>query len=139
MIYPLEAGQGLDPWDDAQMIAGRLAQPGAELLVVLGAEAWCQRCKGMRPGFEALRAAHAPAHAVWLWLDLEDHAEFLGDFLPEDLPMLLRWQAGVCVQAAVLESINLATTPAVRSREVELPAAPPEIWAALTQKGWAGS
>jgi thiol-disulfide isomerase/thioredoxin len=95
----------LDLWADADFISRRLRQPGAELLVVVGAEAWCPKCKRLRPAFEQLCQA-LPAHILWLWLDLEDHAEFLGNFIPPNLPLLLRWRAGQCVQAAVLQDID---------------------------------
>lgn len=99
------ATRALDPWADASFISGHLRQPDAELLVVLGAEAWCPKCKRLRPAFEQMCQA-LPAHILWLWLDLEDHAEFLGNFIPPNLPLLLRWRAGQCVQAAVLQDID---------------------------------
>jgi thiol-disulfide isomerase/thioredoxin len=106
----------MDPWADAQAIAQRLQQPNAELLAVLGAEAWCSKCQKLRPAFEQL-ASSLPAHVLPLWLDLEDHAEFLGSFIPPDLPLLLRWRQGQCVQAAVLQDIHPdATDPAQRVR-----------------------
>lgn len=84
-----------------------------ELLVVLGAESWCSKCQRLRPAFEAL-AVGMPEHVVPMWLDLEDHAEFLNGFIPPDLPLLLRWRQGVCVQAAIVEDIDLAAPPAER-------------------------
>lgn len=78
----------LDPWRDAETIAYRLGRTGSRLVVVLGAEAWCQKCRDLRPAFDRL-AAQSHEADLWLWLDLEDHAEFLGEHIPEDLPMLL--------------------------------------------------
>lgn len=98
-------GPTLDVWADAQVIAQHLAQPDAELLVVLGAEAWCAKCQRLRPAFEQLSQGLPPA-VLPLWLDLEDQAEFIGDFIPPDLPLLLRWRHGHCVQAAVLQDIQ---------------------------------
>ena len=103
------ARRTLDPWADASFISQHLRQPGAELLVVLGAEAWCPKCKRLRPAFEQMCQV-LPAHILWLWLDLEDHAEFLGNFIPPNLPLLLRWRAGQCVQAAVLQDIDVAAS-----------------------------
>lgn len=97
--------RALDPWTDARFISRHLRQPSAELLVVLGAEAWCPKCKRLRPAFEQMCQA-LPTHILWLWLDLEDHAEFLGNFIPPNLPLLLRWHAGQCVQVAVLQDID---------------------------------
>ncbi len=127
----------LDPWTDAQALAQRLRVPGAELLVALGAEAWCDKCKTLRPLFEQLCAAQAPAQVTWLWLDLEEHAEFLGDFVPEDLPLLLRWRAGQLIQAAVLEAIDPTAQPFERLRDLPLPADAPPLWAAFAQADWA--
>ncbi len=106
----------LDPWADTQAIAQHLRQPDTELLVVIGATAWCQKCQRLRPGFEQLALA-LPKQVLPLWLDLEDHAEFLGAFVPPDLPLLLRWREGTCVQAAVLQDIQpTAPDPGERVR-----------------------
>lgn len=83
----------LDPWDDARVLAARLGSPGARLFVLIGAEQWCARCREMRSHFDAL-AALAPAHESWLWLDLEEHAEFVGEYLPDTLPTLIAYLDG---------------------------------------------
>ncbi|WP_269632143.1 thioredoxin family protein [Pelomonas sp. BJYL3] len=130
----------LDPWNDAQAIAQRLGQPGAELLVALGAEGWCIKCQSLRPRFEELCATQEPPQVTWLWLDLEDHAEFLGDFVPEDLPLLLRWRQGRLQQVAVLEAIDPAPAPGAlpeRLRELPISAELPDLWAAFSARNWA--
>ncbi len=81
-----------DPWDDAQAIAQKLAQPHARLNVVVGA-AWCQKCQVLRPQLEA-ETSQAPAHHIHLWLDLETHHEFLDGFVPDDLPLCLTYEQG---------------------------------------------
>jgi hypothetical protein len=96
----------LNPWDHAPQIAQHLANPAAELLLVLGAEAWCSKCRRLRPLFDALCEKSMPVHMLSLWLDLEEHAEFLGGFVPPDLPLLLRWHQGQCVQAARVNNID---------------------------------
>ncbi|HEY1398000.1 thioredoxin [Roseateles sp.] len=106
----------LNPWDHASEIARRLARPDAEFLTVIGASGWCSRCQVLQPRFEALSRG-LPPHIVPLWLDLEEHAEFLGDFIPPDLPLLLRWRQGACVQAAIVEGIE---PDAVASDRVQL-------------------
>jgi hypothetical protein len=104
-----------DPWDNAAAIAAQLRRNDGELLVVLGAAAWCSKCKQLQPKFAALCASSAPEHVLWMWLDLEDHAEFLGGFVPPDLPLLLRWYQGQCVQAARVNNIDPeAADPAAR-------------------------
>jgi hypothetical protein len=140
----------LDPWLDAAALARRLRESGSELLVVLGAEGWCSKCQRLRPAFDVL-VVGMPDHVLPMWLDLEDHAEFLGGFIPPDLPLLLRWRQGICVQAAVVEDIDLAATPAERvslkplviegsrvrdphqGELVELP----ELWSEFVSESWA--
>lgn len=129
--------RSLAPWLDARLIAGRLQVAGAELLVALGAEAWCNKCKALRPAFEALCAAQAPAHVTWLWLDLDEHAALLGNFVPDDLPLVLRWRAGELVQAAVLRGIDPEARPGERLEGVPLPPDAPALWVTLQQQDWA--
>jgi Thioredoxin len=124
----------LDAWTDAAQIARRLAQANAELLVALGAEAWCAKCRALRPEFESHCQTKAPASVVWLWLDLEDHAEFIGDFIPDDLPLLLRYRAGQIVQAAVIEDMG---TDTLKLRDVPKPELKPSLWDAFSAKNWA--
>lgn len=141
----------LDPWTDAQTIAQRLQQGGTELLVVLGAAAWCQKCQRLRPAFEQL-ACTLPQHVLPLWLDLEDHAELLGEFVPPDLPLLLRWSNAVCIQAALLLDIKpespdlsrrVSLQPMVlQGDKLQDPSdgtllTLPELWQELSSEGWA--
>lgn len=93
----------LDPWDDAQALAERLTQPHAKLTVVIGALAWCQKCRDYLPIFEQ-RAAQAPANESHVWLDLEEHTAFLGGFIPDDLPLQLTYESGQLTGALVLRS-----------------------------------
>lgn len=95
-----------DPWADARLIAERQQLPGARLVVFLGAEAWCEKCRSLRPHIEA-QAASASENDTWVWLDLEDHAEFLGDYVPEDLPQLIIYQGDV-VTACQTFDLNFA-------------------------------
>lgn len=85
-------------------------------MVVIGAEAWCRKCQRLRPAFEALCATAMPSHVAWMWLDLEEHADFLSGFIPPDLPLLLRWREGICVQAATVVDIDPNATPYDRVR-----------------------
>lgn len=76
----------LDPWNDAARIAAYLEDTSTRLVIGLGAE-WCSRCESVQPQFATL--ARAPARAEhWLWLNLEEHGELLGDFMPQTLPLL---------------------------------------------------
>lgn len=127
------ANRALDPWTDAEQIAQHLARPGAELLVVVGAAQWCQKCRDFYPHFE-LQRSQGQALQLHLWLDLEEHAEFLGDFVPDDLPLLLHHQNGLLVQSGVVRGWDgphwlLDPSGAVPD---------PSIWRALTTVNWAG-
>jgi hypothetical protein len=138
-----------DPWNDAQALAQHLQRPDAELLVVIGAEAWCDKCRRLKPLFDALCASAMPDRAAWMWLDLEDHSDFLAGFIPPDLPLLLRWRAGACVQAAVVEDIATDSSAAQRVRLKPLvgqETAPsfdgdapevPALWSDFSRPAWA--
>jgi len=58
-----------------------------EFLVICLCAAWCGTCREYQPGFEALAAQFPDAR--FLWLDIEDHAEQLGDLDIENFPTLL--------------------------------------------------
>lgn len=44
----------LDPCNDASILAARLQSPQSRLLIVVGAEAWCIRCRHIRPAFDSV-------------------------------------------------------------------------------------
>jgi hypothetical protein len=71
-----------------------------------------------------------------LWLDLEDHAEFIVDYIPEDLPLLLRYCAGHIVQAAVIEDVAAHT---LKLRDVPKPDIKPTLWTVFLAQNWASS
>jgi hypothetical protein len=92
----------LDPWTDARELAQRLSSPTARLIVVLGADGWCEKCRTFRPIFDT-RAQEAAPEETWLWLDMEEHAEFIGPYLPPDLPLLLLYEGARLARLRVLE------------------------------------
>ena len=49
--------------------------------------AWCDVCKQYRPGFEALGAEHPEQQFVWI--DIEDQADLVGDLDVENFPTIL--------------------------------------------------
>lgn len=59
---------------------------GDAWVVCLCAE-WCNVCRGLRQGFEAL-AADAPG-VHFAWVDVEDEEALVGDFEVETFPTLL--------------------------------------------------
>jgi hypothetical protein len=130
----------LDPWLDAKPISQRLRTSGALLTVGIGAEAWCERCVELRSVFEM----SMQEHETRLWLDMDEHAELLGDFVPTDLPMVLQWQEGRLVRIAILEGVldgveDVAETgvPTARLRELALDTEHPNLWLVLTNENWA--
>jgi hypothetical protein len=98
----------LDPWHDAATIAARLTAPMARLVVLIGAESWCERCRTLKPAFEAMALQREGQDETWIWLDLEDHADFLDGFIPDDLPILMQYSgadlSGALVGRAVTAS-----------------------------------
>jgi len=90
----------LDPWNDAARIAAMLGT-GKRLIVLIGAESWCEKCRKLKPHFEAV-ARNASPDDLMLWFDLEEHQEFLGSYIPESLPELLMYRGRRLIARAVL-------------------------------------
>lgn len=63
------------------------AAPLPELLVVCLCADWCGTCREYRPGFEAL--ARQWPDAGFHWVDVEEEADWIGDFDVENFPTLL--------------------------------------------------
>ncbi|HEX7650809.1 MAG TPA: thioredoxin family protein, partial [Noviherbaspirillum sp.] len=49
--------------------------------------AWCDTCRAYRSGFDALAARHPDKHFVWI--DIEDESDIVGDIEVENFPTLL--------------------------------------------------
>jgi thioredoxin 1 len=49
--------------------------------------AWCDVCMQYKPGFDALAEQHPDK--LFLWVDIEDSADIVGDFDVENFPTLL--------------------------------------------------
>lgn len=49
--------------------------------------AWCDVCTSYRPGFDELAAQHPDK--LFIWIDIEDSADLIGDFDVENFPTLL--------------------------------------------------
>ncbi|HJV75231.1 MAG TPA: thioredoxin family protein [Noviherbaspirillum sp.] len=69
--------------------------------------AWCDTCCSYRKGFDELAARHPDKHFVWI--DIEDQADFIGDIDVENFPTLLMQQGDtVAFFGTVLPDVNLA-------------------------------
>jgi thioredoxin 1 len=56
-------------------------------IVVCLCAAWCDVCSHYQPGFEQLASRHPDKHFVWI--DIEDQADVVGDLDVENFPTLL--------------------------------------------------
>ncbi len=127
MIFP-------DPWLDAADIAERLQQPEGTLVAVIGARAWCAKCRLLHSEFARLAGLSKASNTVWLWLDLEDHSEFLGRFVPEDLPLLLHLRGGQLVEAGAIETFDHTgwrVRPSGQAEDL------PPLWKIFSTTNWA--
>jgi hypothetical protein len=128
--------QPLDPWTQARELAERLHSPDARLVIVLGAEGWCEKCRRFRPLFDA-RAQQAEPEETWLWLDMEEHAEFIDPYLPDDLPLLILYRSGQLVGLQVLEAKLEALQAALAADADQSIATDPGIFERLARNDWA--
>ena len=58
-----------------------------EFSVICLCAEWCGTCRDYRPGFESLAAVFPAMH--FRWVDIEDHADEMGDLDVENFPTLL--------------------------------------------------
>lgn len=73
--------------DTADPAALTRALPDSQWLVACLCAAWCDVCTAYRPAFDALAARHPDK--CFVWIDVEDHADLVGDFDVENFPTLL--------------------------------------------------
>lgn len=65
----------------------RTAVSGNVWVVACLCAAWCDVCRQFRPAFEALASEHPDKR--FLWIDIEDQADVVGDFDVDNFPTLL--------------------------------------------------
>ncbi|MBS0308077.1 MAG: thioredoxin family protein [Proteobacteria bacterium] len=84
--------------------------------------AWCDACKTYRSRFEEWAGQHPDKH--FLWIDIEDQADLVGDIDIENFPTLLLQRGGtVAFFGTVLPETQVAQrllTSYVRKSETEL-------------------
>ncbi len=69
--------------------------------------AWCDTCRSYRSGFDQLAAQHPDKRFVWI--DIEDQADFIGDIDVENFPTLLIQRGDtVAFFGTVLPELKLA-------------------------------
>jgi thioredoxin-like negative regulator of GroEL len=71
--------------DNREQVAAALA--GERWIVACLCAAWCGTCGSYRPAFDALAARHPDK--VFVWIDIEDQADVVGDLDVENFPTLL--------------------------------------------------
>ncbi|KQV59609.1 thioredoxin family protein [Duganella sp. Root336D2] len=71
--------------DNRAEVAAALAQD--HLVVTCLCAAWCGTCASYRAVFEELASRHPDKY--FLWVDIEDHADLVGDLDVENFPTLL--------------------------------------------------
>lgn len=100
-------------------------EPDEPLLVACLCAAWCRTCDQYRPVFEALRAAF-DAQARFVWVDIEDDEDALGDVDVENFPTLLAAQGErVLFFGTVLPHAQTARGIVERALRDELPRVAP--------------
>jgi len=72
-----------------------LAPSTLDFVVVCLCAEWCGTCRDYRPGFDELAAEFPDAR--FLWIDIEDDAEKIGDLDIENFPTLLIKRHGTVV------------------------------------------
>jgi thiol-disulfide isomerase/thioredoxin len=76
-----------NPLHDLPALRAQLTQRHENTLVVCYCAQWCDTCKQYQGEFEAL-ADQFPGH-TFLWVDIEENPELLGDDDVENFPTLL--------------------------------------------------
>ncbi len=99
---------------------------GEPLYVACLCAQWCGICREWRAGFAALAAQLDPALDVrWAWIDVEDCADALGDWEPDNFPVI-----AVQRGARLLHCAPLPQQPGLWLRLIEqlaCDAAPPSV------------
>jgi len=127
-----------DPWDDAFALAHHVSQPGVRLAIVVGASQWCMKCSVIKPAFDEWLQRQENPSTTFLWLDLDEHSEFLGRFVPEDLPWLISYQNGKVVHQGLFpESPDKWGEVHLLQSSSSIESEDPGIWQRLVEADWA--
>jgi thiol-disulfide isomerase/thioredoxin len=91
----------LDAWNDFSKIKHILNNKAESIVILLGAS-WCHKCDPVKKSITRMTQHDTPT-VNWLWLDLEDHCEFLGNFSPETIPLVWVYQGEHLIRHGVIE------------------------------------
>lgn len=91
--------------DNRADVAAALAED--RWIVACLCAAWCGTCASYRATFDALAARHPDKY--FLWVDIEDHADVVGDLDVENFPtLLIQRHEHVAFFGTVLPDANVA-------------------------------
>jgi thiol-disulfide isomerase/thioredoxin len=62
---------------------------GGGIVVACLCADWCGTCRDWRDAFDAVARSFDAARAAFVWVDIEDDADVVGDFDVEDFPTLV--------------------------------------------------
>jgi thioredoxin 1 len=92
--------------DNRAEVAAALAQD--RLIVACLCAAWCGTCASYRAAFDEVALKHPDKY--FLWVDIEDHADLVGDLDVENFPtLLIQRHATVAFFGTMLPDPNLAS------------------------------
>ena len=95
----------LDAWSDFVKIKNILNNSNESIVIALGAS-WCHKCDPVKKAIFQFSEKKL-TNVYWLWLDLETHCEFLGDFFPETIPLVWVYQGPHLIRYRAIDEVNI--------------------------------